>query len=65
MTLLLRSDGGEVLDEVARSVRTGSLTFDPAVPLTMGGKVGAEGGVVEDNSDQLNGALDNVFVHVG
>ena len=63
--LVLRSEEGEVLDEVTRNVRTGSLTFDPAVPLTMGGKVGADGSVVEDNSDQLNGALDNVFVHVG
>lgn len=65
VTLRLLSEGGEVLDEVTRGVRTGAMTFDPSVPLTMGGKVGADGSVVENNSDQLNGALDNVFVHVG
>ena len=44
--------------------RVGSLTFDPAVPLVMGGKLTADGVVVQRKADQLNGALDNVFVDV-
>ena len=65
VTLVLQSVTGEELDTVRRGARIGSLTFDRSVPLTMGGKLTPDGVVVQSESDQLNGALDNVFVHVG
>ena len=65
VSLHLESDGGKDLDTVTRSMRTGSLEFDASVPLTMGGKLAPDGDVVRRMADQLNGALDNVFVTVG
>ena len=64
VTLVLESESGEELDTVTRGARVGSLVFEPSVPLTMGGKLSPGGDVVRGESDQLNGALDNVFVHV-
>lgn len=64
VALVLRSESGEELDTVTRGARIGSLVFERSVPLTMGGKLTPEGTVVRGESDQLNGALDNVFVHV-
>lgn len=64
VTLVLESESGEELDTVIRGGRVGSLVFEPSVPLTMGGKLTPDGDVVRGESDQLNGALDNVFVHV-
>jgi hypothetical protein len=40
------------------------LSFNAKTPVTVGGKIGTNGKVVIKNSDQFNGALDNVFVDV-
>lgn len=65
VTLHLQTVTGQDLDTVKRGARIGSLEFDSSVPLAMGGKLTADGVVVRSEADQLNGALDNVFVHVG
>lgn len=65
VTLDLQTVTGQDLDTVKRGARTGSLKFVSSVPLVMGGKLTADGVVVRRKADQLNGALDNVFVHVG
>ncbi|GGO75270.1 LamG domain-containing protein [Nocardioides deserti] len=40
----------------------GSVAFDPAVPVTVGAKVLAAGDIATSDSDQFNGALDNVRI---
>lgn len=45
---------------------TGDLTWeDPALPLSVGGKLTPVGGVVESASDQFNGAVANPFLAIG
>ncbi|MFB9313983.1 hypothetical protein [Nocardioides plantarum] len=61
-------------DSWADSTRTvsrrpvGAMSFDrtdgTVVPLSVGGKVGADGRIPDGSSDLLNGAVDNVFVDV-
>lgn len=41
---------------------TGTLVFDPRTPLAIGAKVSVELAVVTSSSDQLNGAIDHVYV---
>lgn len=65
VVLDLQTTTGRDIDTVREEARLGSLEFDSSVPLVMGGKVGADGAVVRGKADQLNGALDNVVVHVG
>lgn len=65
VSLHLETTNGKDLDTVTRGTRTGSLDFDSSVPLAMGGKLAPDGDVVRRMADQLNGALDNVFVTIG
>jgi hypothetical protein len=65
VSLRLETPDGKELDTVTRGTRTGSLEFDSSVPLAMGGKLAPDGDVVRRMADQLNGALDNVFVTIG
>lgn len=64
VTLTLRGDGGAV-DQVSEPGASGSLTYPAQTPLVVGGKVSPSGAVVRENSDQFNGAVDNVFVRIG
>jgi hypothetical protein len=60
-----RLDGSGREDRSYRQGPIGSLTCKPTVPLVIGGKLTPEGDVVRRNSDQFNGLIDNVFVHIG
>lgn len=44
---------------------TGSVAVQrTSTPLSIGGKIATDGGVVEDNTDQFNGAIDNIVFEV-
>ena len=71
LVLEVREWGGDAWgDSVRWSSRhpVGAMSFDrpdqTVVPLSVGGKVGADGRIPEGSSDLLNGAVDNVFVDV-
>lgn len=52
-----------VTDE--QTAPTGSLTpLEPTLPLSIGGKLNADGGVVTDSTDQFNGRIDNVYLDI-
>ncbi len=58
----LGSDGpGEPLTAAA-SGPIGSVDLAPGTPLSVGGKLGADGAIVTSSSDQLNGRVDRVVV---
>jgi hypothetical protein len=62
VSLALRALDGGPVDRTYRQGTIGSLTCKASVPLVIGGKLAPDGTVVRRSSDQLNGALDNVFV---
>lgn len=47
------------------SAITGSVSFDRMVLLSVGAKVGRDGQIPASSGDQLNGAVDNVFLELG
>ena len=65
VTLTLQPDkGGGPGERVTEQGATGSLTQSSDTPLVVGGKVSATGMVVSTDSDQFNGAMDNVFLKI-
>jgi hypothetical protein len=63
LTLALgRVDGA--ITRTSVSARTGVVDSANSTPLSLGGKVTGTGKVVTGNSDQFNGALDNVFLRL-
>ena len=51
--------------EDKKSGATGSLDpVDASLPLSVGGKLNADGGIVEDSTDQFNGLLDNILLDI-
>jgi hypothetical protein len=53
------------LSEDESSGPTGSLDpLDASLPLSIGGKLNAEGGIVEESTDQFNGLIDNVVLDI-
>lgn len=51
-------------ERTSASGPTGSVHMPPATPLVVGGKAAANGDAVAGDSDQFNGAIDNVFLTV-
>lgn len=66
VTLELRATrfDGSTPDDRTASTRApaGALSFATSTAISVGGKVTATGALVESQPDQLNGALDNVYV---
>jgi hypothetical protein len=58
------TDRVEELADKTESMSIGSLGFSGRSPATIGGKIGANGELVLNQSDQFNGELDNVFVDI-
>lgn len=52
-------------DSVVLRGPTGALDFDTQVPVSLGGKVGADGVALATGADQLNGVVDDVMMRVG
>ncbi len=65
VTLTLRRGLEGTTERVSVQETTGSLTYPERTPLVVGGKVSPSGVIVARNSDQFNGAVDNVFVRTG
>ncbi len=65
VTLTLRCGRQGRTERVSSEAATGSLTYPARTPLVIGGKVSPTGVVVNRNSDQFNGAVDNVFMRTG
>ncbi|MCW2821179.1 MAG: hypothetical protein JWR64_974, partial [Marmoricola sp.] len=63
LTLALGRLNGEIT-RTSVSARTGVVDSADSTPLSLGGKVTGTGKVVAGNSDQFNGALDNVFLRL-
>ncbi|MEP7090413.1 MAG: laminin G domain-containing protein [Nocardioidaceae bacterium] len=63
LTLVYRPLRGPA-ERVVVSGPTGSVTASATTPLAVGGKVTAGGVAVRGNSDQFNGAVDDVFLSV-
>lgn len=61
ITLTLGSFEGEP-ERTVGSGATGAIGMSSTTPLVMGGKATDAGAAVEGNSDQFNGAIDNVFL---
>lgn len=57
-----RSDGTGEQEEATAKGRTGRITFDRSVPLSVGGKVSDDGEIATSSVDQFNGVVDVVFV---
>jgi len=64
VTLTLRPDEGGPVERVSKPGATGALTDPADRPLVVGGKASATSIVVTANSDQFNGAVDNVFLRI-
>ena len=62
VTLELRSFDGSAGERTVGSGATGAIRLPSTTPLVMGGKATSEGEAVKGNSDQFNGAIDNVFL---
>lgn len=60
----IHSDRVEELGHKTESMSIESLGFSKTTPATIGGKIGANGELVLNESDQFNGELDNVFVDI-
>ena len=58
------TDRVEELGAKTGSMSIESLSFSRSTPATIGGKIGSNGELVLNESDQFNGELDNVFVDV-
>jgi hypothetical protein len=58
------ADHVEKLGNKTKSVSIGPIGFSARTPATIGGKLGSNGELVLNQSDQFNGELDNVFVDV-
>jgi hypothetical protein len=58
------TDRVEELGDNTESMSIGALSFTRSTPATIGGKIGSNGELVVNESDQFNGDLDNVFVDV-
>jgi hypothetical protein len=58
------TDRVEELGHKTESMSIGSLDFSGRTPATIGGKIGVNGELVLNQSDQFNGELDNVFVDI-
>lgn len=48
-----------------RSGPIGAITFPAGVPISVGGKLNADGTITAAASDEFNGDIDNVAVHIG
>ena len=64
VTLTLQPDEGGPVERVSEPGATGALVYPADTPLVVGGKVSATSMVVTRNSDQFNGAVDNVFLRI-
>lgn len=64
LSLKVEAADGTV-DEVSANGDMGSVVAEPGTPLVVGGKVDGAGRVLTGNSDQFNGAVDDVFVALG
>jgi hypothetical protein len=60
----IHSDRVEELGRKTKSMSIESLGFSKTTPASIGGKIGANGELVLNDSDQFNGELDNVFVDI-
>ena len=61
----MEADDPEPIED-EESGSTGSLdpTDRASLPLSVGGKLNADGGIVKDNTDQFNGLIDNVLLDI-
>lgn len=64
LTLSLGTVNG-VVQRTTKAGATGTVDAVDTTPFVLGGKATASGKAVAGNSDQLNGALDNVFLRLG
>jgi hypothetical protein len=60
----IHTDRVEELGNKTKSASIGPIGFSARTPATIGGKLGSNGELVLNQSDQFNGELDNVFVDV-
>jgi len=64
VTLQLSERGSGTTQDVSATGRTGSLDASGDLPLSVGGKLTAQGTAVRSNSDQFNGEVDDVVLLV-
>lgn len=64
VTLQVTEHGSDTTHEASVAGRTGSLDAPGDLPLSVGGKLTAQGAAVRSNSDQFNGEVDDVVLLV-
>jgi hypothetical protein len=65
VVLEARAVDGGTTERVTADGPTGAVVAAPMTPFAVGGKVTSTGEAVRGNSDQFNGAVDDVFLRVG